>query len=203
MFGAGAAAVSQKVYLPLGIVLGLIGNVMQRVLHALGYKPAEHTGREKLLHYFEAVAAEDILSQEQHQMVQRILEAEDQTVRHVMLPLQKALLINEDSTCEAAASIMLDAGYNRAALTDKSGTPTGKLITLNAIMRNPASIDQPVYQLSLPLISIDANTRAGNALRRLQKENCRMAIATGKSGKPVGLITVSLLLGRVVGALRL
>lgn len=201
--GARVTRISKLLFTPLGWILGLIARVLENILTRLGYHTTSSTGRERLLEYFEAGLADRVVSDIQHDMVQRILAVQDQSVRTTMIPLAKAVTISEDSTCRAAAEIMLTADHRRAPLVDRAGTPTRRMVTLNDILRNPASLDQPVSQIARDMPSVHANTRINHALRRMRTEHARMAVAVGRNDSPVGFITVSDMLSSVVGAMRL
>ncbi|MBN2711114.1 MAG: DUF21 domain-containing protein [Planctomycetes bacterium] len=201
--GTRVAYLSQKIFYPLGFVLGAFGKGLRNILIRMGYKPARISARARLLEYFEASVAEELLSDGQHQMMQKILSIQEQSLRSVMVPLQKAFTINEDETCASAARKMFDSGRHRAPLTDRSGQLTGRLITFNDILRTPNCSEQPVNQISRPMMSLDANTKMSKAMHKMRLNSERMAIVRGKGNQPIGLTTVSDLLSRIVGAMKL
>ena len=77
---------SMVIFLPLGWLLGGIGLSLQKLLKNMGYQSPDVSGRAGLLEYLEASVAEDILSQNQHQMLRRILDIQEMNVREVMIP---------------------------------------------------------------------------------------------------------------------
>jgi len=190
-------------FYPLGITLELVIRSLRRLLIRFGVRSTQPAGRTRLMEQLEAGAAEALLSESQHQMAQRILAIEALRIGEIMIPLERAVLVREDMPCREAADLIARAGLRRAPLTDRTGQPTGQKVTLNCILRNPASLDQPVTQLARPLLSLDANVSVARALHRLKADHARIALVTGKAGSPVGVVTASDLLSRVVGALRL
>ncbi len=194
---------SMWAFYPLGILLNAVAAGWRRLLERLGFHVPEQTGRARLAEHVEMHAADEVLSDTQHEMAQRIMTIHDLTVDDVMIPLRRAVLIREEATCREAAGTLHEAGLRRAPICDRGGRPTGEEITLNRILRNPASLDQPVGSLARECLSIDRQTPVTKTLQRLKAEHARLALATGKAGRAVGVITVSDLVSRVVGTMRL
>lgn len=194
---------SRRLYAPLGILLGFTGRLLNRILVYFGYHTQDVQGREQLLEYIEASAADEVLSDNQHQMLRRILAVQELSVRDVMIPLQKAFVLPADASCQRAAQRMREMNHNRVCLTDRSGAPTGELVTLNDILRAEANPDQPVQHLARPMILLDSNVGLTKALERMRQTRARIALATGRSGKPVALVTLRDILSSIVGATHL
>ncbi len=190
-------------FLPLAFMLGSIARGLNLLLNHMGLSTRRSQGRERLLEYLEASAAEQVLTPEQHRMALRIMAIDELNVGDIMIPAARAVCVREDMDCAEAARVIHRAGLRRALLADKGGRLVGMQISLDRIMRNPASMNQPVRQLATEMLALDVNTPAGSALRKLKQKNTRMALATGKGGSPVGVVTASDLLGRVVGAMQL
>lgn len=201
--GARSTDLSQRIFRPLGWVLGLIAQLLQDILTRMGYHTESSTGRTRLLEYFEAGFASRVLTRVQHELVQRILTAQEQSVRNVMIPFARAVVVGEHETCRVAAERMVTEDHRRAPLVDRTGAPTGRMVTLNDVLRNPASLDQPVTQIARTIPTVHGNTRLHNALRRMQSERARIALVVGRGDTPVGFITMSDLISTVVGATRL
>jgi len=201
--GSRIMLVSCRLFAPIGLALGAAGAVARLLLKKFGLHSQMATGRLRLLESLEAGAADGILTEEQRQIAFRIMEAEKLRVGDVTIPLTQAFTLPEDCSCREAAEKMLAASWRRASLVDKAGNLTGRKVTLNYIMKHPASLDQPVSQLSSDMASLNQNMLLGRALRKMREERRRVAIVTGKSGLPVGIVTVSDMLSRIVGTMRL
>jgi CBS domain containing-hemolysin-like protein len=120
-----------------------------------------------------------------------------------MIPFDEALTVRESDTCREALARMVRAGHRRAPLLDRSGRPLHRLVALNAILRRPQALDQPVQDVSQEALTLDAKLTVTRALRKMRTENARLVIVTGRAGRAVGVLTMSDILSYVAGALRL
>lgn len=199
LFGSRVAAVSRIAFYPLGLALGGIQYFLYKGLDRLGYQPVTLSGRDRLREHFEAGMAEQVLSPHQHDLLERILEIQELTVRDVMIPLSRAFVIEEDTAIKTAAARMADDGRHFASLVDRSGQPLQKLVSLKTMLRNPDACDQPVHHCAEAQIVVDANTSIYNALRKLREARTRVALATGRSGTPIGIVTLNGILEPIAG----
>ncbi len=203
LHGAMAMRVSGWIFRPLGIILGSISFLLQRTLDRFGLRAPELTGRLQLAERLEASHAEGLLSAEQHQMAMRIMELDEKTVRDVMLSRQAIFTIAETDSCREAVAMMMQANHYRALLIDRGGAFTDRVVTLNAIMRAPNLLDQPVTACASEALKLPANTSVAKAVKRMRELNTRVAIVTSRGGGAVGVVTLSRLLSTVVGGMRL
>lgn len=184
---------------PLSILLGGVGSLLHRIIIHLGLRPPPDTGRARLAENLEASRADGLLTEAQLHMTRRIMELDALTVRDAMLPAHDAFTIPESVTCREAARRILRAHHHRAMLADEQGSLTGRLVTLNALLRREdgspedsvltAALPTPAFPLSLPLAT---------ALHRMRRESIRLALVCNAAGNPVGIISMNRILGRVV-----
>lgn len=194
-------SLSRAAFRPLGAALRAMAWLLNRLLK-LGDSAQVASGRRKLLEHFEAGLAENLLSESQHLMARRIMVIEEMRAVDVMIPLAKAFMLREDCQCLEAARAMHDAGHRRALLCNRAGTPTGGMVTLNAIMRAVPTAGQPVSTLAREAVTVDQRSSVARTIARLRARRAHLAIVTGKRGAPVGIVTANLLLGNIVGAIK-
>lgn len=193
----------RKIFWPVCVVLDALSSFLWLVLKKVGLARQELYGKNLLAESLESSMAEGSLSSQQHQMAQRIMALEKMTIGDVMLPTRQAITVGEDESCQVAGERIMDMGYARALLTDRRGTLTGKLVTLNAIMRNPASLSSPVHTLAMTAMRLDVRTPLIRAIHQMREEGSRLAVAVNSGGTPVGAVRFTLLLGYVTGSIRL
>ncbi len=201
--GAQAGVFSRAAFRPLSLLLGAFSQGLRGLLARLGLEPGAPDGRRQLIEQIEACAAEGLLSTSQQRMAEKIIALEETVVGTIMISAGQAFCLREDDTCGQAARTLLENEYKQAVIVDRSGRLLPKYVTFNAIMRRPGCLDQPVLAISRDALLIDARTGLLRALAVLKQERQRLAVVTGKAGAPVGVITISRLLGAIVGGLKL
>lgn len=194
---------SRWLFRPLGLLLGSVSHLLRNVLDYFGIDSPDPSGRARLQERLEACRAEGILTEAQHRIAEKILEIEEKTVREAMMPASKAFRVPEQATCREAVAMMHDAGYNRALLVDKAENYTGRMATLNTILRNPGAPEQPVVNLAMDAVTLEVNLSVAKALLKMRESHARVAIVVNRNGNPVGVVTLSRLLSNIVGGLKL
>ncbi len=190
-------------FLPFGFLLAGFARSLQGMLRRWWGAALEATGRQMLFEHLEAGLAEGLLNERQHRMVRRVLDLEAMEIGDIMIPFAEALAIRENETCREALARMVRAGHRRAPVLDRSGRPLHRLVALNAILRRPQSLEQPVQDVAQEALTLDARLTVTRALRKMRAENARLVIVTGRAGRAVGVLTLSDILSYVAGALRL
>lgn len=190
-------------FYPLNKILGLFSNLMRYILRKLGFTDIVSTGRDLLTQSLEARAAEGALSNEQYKMASKVMQLEGLTVEDILIPASNVFAIEESVSCEVAGSSILRSGYARALVTNKHGQLTGKVITLNAIMKTTGSLKHPVSSLAIETLVIDARTPVLKALAKMRETGTRVAVTTKAGGGIIGAVPVSRLLSCVVSGIKL
>lgn len=188
---------------PLGIVLGSVGQLCRTIFSRLGYETEAKRGRGVLNAYIEASVNSGSLSAQQQRMVERILEIDGYTIRDCMQAESKALFVSENDSGREAARTIVAAGLGRAALADKNRQLTTQYVSLKKLLQNPAALDSPVEHFAEEALTLDQNTSIHRAFQKLKEDRSRLAIVTGKSGAPLGVVTLSDVLSQIVGAMKL
>ncbi len=188
---------------PVCRILEAFSELLRAALKKAGLTRPELKGKHLLAESIEASAADGVLSDAQHRMANRIMNLEKLTIGEVMLPARKAITVCEAEICQNAGERVLDMGYARALLTARDGTLTGHLITLNRMLREPDRLHQPVAALATPAMRLDTRTPVLHAINQMRRGGSRLAVAVNASGRPVGAIPFTMLLGYVTGSIRL
>lgn len=184
-------------------VLEGFSNLLRAGLKRAGLARPELKGKSLLAESLEASAADGVLSEAQHRMAGRIMNLEKLTVGEVMLPVRKAITVPETESCQNAGERILDMGYARALLTTREGALTGQLVTLNRMLREPDRLHQPTAALAMPAMRLDTRTPVLQAIHQMRQGGSRLAVAVNASGRPVGAVPFTMLLGYITGSIRL
>lgn len=193
---------SRWLFYPISQILGLVAWLLHSLLVRLGYDPPVLSSRDRLAQTLEAGVEEGVLSPRQHEMARRIMAIEELTVGLLMTKHPQVFMLPERMTCREAAKVMHAAGHYRALLANEKRRLTGRMVTLNAILRKPAYLDHAVSELASPVLTLPTTMSVADALHEMRRHHSRIAVVVNKKTVPVGSISLCQLLGIVVGGLR-
>ncbi len=195
--------IMQVTLTPASYLFGFVGKIISVILRRMGITKKSSTGKDFLADSLEAGAFEGALNERQFAMAQKIISLDSLTVADIMLNTTSAITVSAAEKCEKAGKQILEKGYARALLLNDKNEFSGKLVTLNSIMRNPGSLNQPVEHLAIEAMRIDTRTPVIRAINKMREEGARLAIAVNAGGTPVGAIPFSRMLGCVTGGIKL
>ena len=191
-------AALRATFLPAVWILNATSAGMRRLLGIKGGGQIAQSQRARLLEFFEAGVAENILSSDQTRMAGRIMELEGITASELMIPLSRSLLLPGRVSRARAAREMAFAGAEFALLTDGAGRATGKIITLNRLIRNPGAPDATIAGIAAELTLVEAGAGLSEVLLRLRQTHTQRVAVQGRR-RLVGVITTQSILRRIAG----
>ncbi|MCC8180223.1 MAG: CNNM domain-containing protein [Planctomycetes bacterium] len=192
--------VFQVVFAPAVWVLNAASALLRKLLRSGGEAHIAHSQREILMEHFSAGVAENVLSEEQNRMARRIMQLEQIRAVDSMIPLQRLVKLPETASRRQAAARMAAGKTQVAILTDESGRPTGKVVTMgNLVMRGER--DGGLDAASERLAFIRADLAIPEVLKIFRSRNARHALVVD-NGRVTGQITTSTVLDKIAGISR-
>ena len=146
--------------------------------------------------------AEAIRSEEQREMLERIIEIDDTRVRGVMTPRSEIIALRHTMGREEALKLMVKHGISRAPLIDNDLDQILGIIHVWDLLRQQLG-DQPeksLTELATPYQDVAELQRVSSVLHTM-KTNIHLAIVRDEYGGVAGLVSLSDLLSEIVGPL--
>ena len=200
---AGFLYVWTKLFYPMSVVLGSSGIFLQRFLERRGFSVSKPTGKNLLAESIEAGMADGIINQSQFDMTSKIMELENLYVGDIAFRPEEAVTVFSGEAAREAGQKILKRGYMRALLINRKGELSGKLVTLNALMRATADGNAPVSEFAVQAMRIGRMTPVLRAMNRMREQGARLAVVVDENGRFIGAIPFTRLLGYVTGRIRL
>lgn len=197
------SVVMHKSLKPFSYILGFFGLMISIFLRRLGVRQDSATGKNFLAESLEANAYEGVLNPQQYEMAQKIISLENLTISDMMLPTKSAVTVCASQTAASAGKAILSSGFVRALIVNERDELSGKLVTLNGIMRSANSLEQPVENVAIEAMRIDSKTPVVKAITRMRESGSRLAVAVNSGGTPVGVVPFSRLVGSITGVTKL
>ncbi len=183
---------------PMVWVLNKASSLLRRLLGAPGDAPISHSQRTLLLEHLNAGVADNVLSAEQNRMAVRIMELEGISAGDAMVPLADLVLVSERSTRGRAVARMARSRATMALLIDPAGRPTGRAVTMNALIMNRGGRDDSIADLAETLAWIRSETAIPDVLNLFRTRHTRLATVFERN-RVVGVITSQSVLDRIAG----
>ena len=192
------------IFKPCIIILNGTANFLIRII---GLEPPkeneEHHSPEEIRMLLEDSTKKGEIEQEEHKLLDNIFDFSDTSVKQIMVPRNKIIALEKDSSLETILETLIENGYSRIPLYDNEidniiGMIYGKdlltlinnknLITLNDIIRKPLFIDE--------------EEMIQDVLKTMQSSHIHFAIVVNEFGGTSGLVTLEDILEEIVGEIQ-
>jgi putative hemolysin len=180
---------------------GLIG-LTNVIVRGKGLEKGPFVNERELLGIVEAAAKEGVVEQEEHELIESIIEFGDTVVREVMVPRPDMVTIDHDSTVTGALDVAIEHGYSRLPLLGPGDDDdiVGLAYTKD-LMRTEreGGGGRPVTDFMRSVRFVPENKPVARLMREMQAEKYHLAIVADEYGAIAGLITLEDCLEELVG----
>lgn len=185
----------------------LVEGASKWILHWTGgqvYKGQLFGNREEL----RAVMRESgqALTDDEHAMVNRILDLQNYTVGQIARPLAETVGVEAAMPLGAAISLARNRDLSRLPvweMRDGQRRVAGLLDVGPLLYRPKLELDQPSSAYMIPAVFVGQGTRLEEALRLMQRAGQRMAIVLSRERAEVGIVAVKDILKVMFGEMKL
>lgn len=177
-------------------VVVLISRLALRLVSGDGAQPL--TPRRRVAELVRQSAGQGLLSDEQSEMAQRALVLSSRAVVGEATVWAMVQTIRADQTVDALTALARRSKHSRFPVLNAQGQIAGTIDVLDTLANSEPG-NRLLSELMRPAISVQATRTIRFALSQLQREHIGLAIVTGPTGRPVGVVTVKDLVEPVTG----
>jgi CBS domain containing-hemolysin-like protein len=142
----------------------------------------------------------DVTTQEA-EMIDKIFDLGDTTVREVMVPLVEVVMLPETATPRDAIALIQQRGFSRIPVYRQRETNIVGVISAMDLLRRGAE-GRRVDELMRQPYYVPETKRIDDLLRELQRGRIHMAIVVDEYGGSTGIVTLEDILEEIVGDIR-
>ncbi len=189
-----------KIFVPLVFLFTKISNGIIRIFGAVPPKRSPLISEEELRLMIELGKEEGVLSDEERKMLHRIFEFGDTTVDAVMMPREKIISVDINSSAEALLDIFVEQGHARLPVFEGNQDNIIGIVyahELLHILKNRELI--VLADLVHPAYTVEPAKRVNELLREFQTKRIQIAVIADKDKKALGLVTLEDLIEEIVG----
>ena len=145
------------------------------------------------------------LSSEERGMINRVLDLQNLTVSHILVPMSRAATVTTDTLVAEAMALCRERGLSRLPVWRSGGAPRIEgLFNLKSLLyRADLEPGRKVGDYVKPAAFVEADMRLEEAMRHLQRAGQRLAIVLARDGREVGIISLQDVLKAIFGEVRL
>ncbi|MCK4993516.1 MAG: HlyC/CorC family transporter [Candidatus Omnitrophica bacterium] len=178
-------------------------NISNLFLKLLGEPPPKRSplvSEEEIRLMIELGKEEGVLTDGERSMLHRIFEFGDTLVYEVMMPVEKVIAIDINSTADELLDAIVEKGHSRIPVYDGDMNNICGVIYARELLNVWRNKDLIIIQdLLHPPYFINSRKRVSELLREFQKIHVYMAIVTDERKNTLGLVTLEDLIEEIVG----
>lgn len=184
--------------------ISVLNGFANLILKLIGIKPVsehEQVHSEEELRLLIAESEEGgAIEENERELIQNVFDFDDRIVRHVMVPRMKMSGINVNTSLEESVKIVLQEGYSRYPIYDKSiDEVIGVVHSKDIIKHFIEKSNKPLSAILKKGYYITESKRINDLLRDFQKMKIQIAIVISEFGGTIGLVTLEDILEELVG----
>jgi putative hemolysin len=156
--------------------------------------------REDVSHLIEMGEEEGVIQKQETHLLKSALDFSRIKAKDIMIPIEKVTCIDSSSTLEDAIEIVRTKKFARIPVTSE-----GKIlgfVHMKDALNNLTSRKKPIRELARPALFASPDTSLLELVDLIKGSQSSMCFVVNEEGKPLGLITLGLLLENIVGEIR-
>jgi magnesium and cobalt exporter, CNNM family len=154
--------------------------------------------REELKALLQMEPGEADVTTQEAEMIDKIFDLGDTSVREVMVPLVDVVMLPETAPPDDAIATIESRGFSRLPVYRERGTHVVGVVTAMDLLRHGAEARSLAELMRVPYF-VPETKRIDDLLREMQKSRLHMAIVVDEYGGSVGAVTLEDILEQIVG----
>ena len=135
------------------------------------------------------------------EMIDKIFDLGDTTVREVMVPLVEVAMLPETATPAEAIALISQRGYSRIPIYAQRETDITGVVTAMDLLKRGADV-ATLAELRRPVAYVPETKQIDDLLREMQRSRNHLAVVVDEYGGSTGVVTLEDILEQIVGEIQ-
>lgn len=198
---SGLVRVAAWVLRPVVLVLSAITNTLVRMMGGQIKHPGPFVTEEELRLLVTVGEEEGVLEEEETEMIHSVFEFADTTAREVMIPRIDMVMLESDTTVDAAVDFAIQGGFSRIPVyEDTIDNILGVLYVKDMFKQLREHHDALLIRdLLRPAHFVPETKKLDDLLREMQQQHVHLVIVVDEYGAVAGLVTIEDLVEEIFG----
>jgi CBS domain containing-hemolysin-like protein len=175
--------------------------VVGAILRMFGGQQADmraFVSREELKALLQLEPGEADVTTIEAQLIDKIFDLGDTTVREVMVPLVEVSMLPDTATPREAVAFVMGRGFSRVPIFRQRETNIVGVVGAKDILSRGAAVGT-LDELKRPPYYVPETKRIDDLLREMQRNRTHMAVVVDEYGGATGVVTLEDILEQIVG----
>jgi putative hemolysin len=184
--------------------VALANMIVTAVLRAFGGPRVDtrsFVSREELKALLALEPGEASVSTQEAEMIDKIFDLGDTTVREVMVPLVDVVMLPDSASAADAMALVQQRGFSRLPIYSQRETGVVGLVTAMDLLRRGGQV-RGVTELMRPPTFVPETKRIDDLLREMQKGRNQLAVVVDEYGGATGIVTLEDIVEEIVGEIQ-
>jgi CBS domain containing-hemolysin-like protein len=146
------------------------------------------------------------LSSEERAMINRVMDLQSLTVRHITRPIGTAATVTMQTPAGEVLALCRDRRVTRLPVwetRDGQRRIAGIISMITLLYLSDLDEKRPAADFVRPALYVEEDLRLENAMQRMQRSGQRLAVVLGRDRREIGIITLTDILKLIFGEVRL
>ena len=161
----------------------------------------QFVSREELKALLQLEPGEAAVSTQEAEMIDKIFDLGDTTVREVMVPLVDVVMLADTATVSDAIALIQQRGFSRIPVSSQRDTNVVGVVTAMDLLRLGGQM-RTVTELMRPATFVPETKRIDDLLREMQKSRNPLAVVVDEYGGATGIVTLEDIVEEIVGEIQ-
>jgi putative hemolysin len=189
------------VLMPFVVFANLIVGTLLRLVGAREPDSRQFVSREELKALLALEPGEADVTTQEAELIGKIFDLGDTTVREVMVPLVEVAMLPEDASPEDAIGMIQQRGFSRIPVyRDRESNVVGVVNAMDLLSRG-AEVAR-VADLARQPYFVPETKRIDDLLREMQRHRIHLAVVVDEYGGSTGIVTLEDILEEIVGEIQ-
>jgi len=158
----------------------------------------QFVSREELKALLQLEPGEAAVSTQEAEMIDKIFDLGDTTVREVMVPLVDVVMLPDTATVADVVALIRQRGFSRIPIYSQRETNVVGIVAAMDLLRRGGQA-HGVAEIMRPPTFVPETKRIDDLLREMQKGRTQLAIVVDEYGGGTGLVTLEDIVEQIVG----
>jgi putative hemolysin len=184
--------------------VALANAIVTGVLRLFGGPSADtrqFVSREELKALLQLEPGEVSVSTQEAEMIDKIFDLGDTTVREIMVPLVDAVMLPDTATAAEAIALVRQRGFSRIPIFSQRETNVIGMVTAMDLLRRGGQVGAVPELMRQPTF-VPETKRIDDLLREMQKGRNQLAVVVDEYGGATGIVTLEDIVEQIVGEIQ-
>ena len=189
-----------KIITPVTIISTRIGSSILKLFGGEAEDELPLVSRDEIRALVKLGNEEGVIKEEESQLLANVFKISEKTIKDIMLPIDKAVMIDLDAGLNEISRLAAEEGYTRMPAFKGTRDNIKGIIYSKEILT--VWLNKKLFlitDLLRPVYSLSEDRKAADVLTEFKKNKVHMALVVNKDSKLTGLVTLEDILEEIVG----